>query len=461
MTISTETIAALAPDQASLNAANKLMSPGKWPLRAMDADRGLVWGECQGSGANPYRVVFDLGDHGSKCTCPSRKFPCKHVLALMWMFAGEAAKFAPAPPPDWVTDWLGRRRKPAEGAKREPASSGGKSLAAAAADLGAEAAPDPEAEARARAAAERRAAETEAALHAALADLETWLDDQLRTGLGGLLGDLSRCRAIAARMVDGKAQALAGRLDELPAEIMALSGEDRLDALIVHLGKLVVLSRAFRADPANPAVRRAIATSETREDLLATPEALRLGARWQVAGERIRTRRDGLVSQASYLMNLTPTEGAPAFALLLDFFPASVGRRNSAFAVGEQFEAELVFYPGASPLRAIIAERRPLDGQGAWPQAGAEPLLPAARHLAGAPWDIAVPILLPEGRIVLSERGKPWWRSADGALSLPLATAPPEVVLGLRLARSAALWDGMRLSLLSSDSDWGLVAHDA
>lgn len=458
MTITRETIAALAPDQASLNAANALLKPAKWPLREVDAN--VAWGECQGSGANPYRVVFDLGNHGYKCTCPSRKFPCKHVLALMWMYADGPSEFAGGRSPDWVEDWLGRRRKTDGGGKQDQPPATGKSLAAASL-AEPDKAPDPKAEERAKAAAERRAADTEAALRGAMEDLETWIADQLRTGLTGLLGDLSRCRAIAARMVDGKAQALAGRLDELPAELMALPAEERLDALIVRLGKLVLLARSFRADPANPAVRRSIATSENREDLLADPDALRVKAIWQVAGEHIRTRRDGLVSQATYLMNLTRTQGAPAFALLLDFFPASVGRRGSAFAVGEVFEAELVFYPGAAPLRAVIADRKAAEAGCEWPEAASDPLLDAARHFAASPWDLSAPVVMPEGRIVLSEKGKPWWRSVGGDLALPLADPPGDAALGMVLDRSAALWDGARLSLLSSTTAWGLVVPDA
>ncbi|MEM9726500.1 MAG: SWIM zinc finger family protein, partial [Pseudomonadota bacterium] len=109
-----DAIGALAPDAASLKAAASQMKPAKWPLRAQSASQeaeALVWGECQGSGANPYRVVFDAADLGYKCTCPSRKFPCKHVLALMSLFAEDATTFAPAEPPEWVREWLGRRRR--------------------------------------------------------------------------------------------------------------------------------------------------------------------------------------------------------------------------------------------------------------------------------------------------------------------------------------------------------------
>src|SRR5215470_11616687 len=88
MSFTLERIEALAPDQSSLAAARKLLKPSSWPTLA--EGEGLIWGECQGSGATPYRVAVNEADAGHKCTCPSRKFPCKHALALMWMRADEA-----------------------------------------------------------------------------------------------------------------------------------------------------------------------------------------------------------------------------------------------------------------------------------------------------------------------------------------------------------------------------------
>lgn len=76
-------IEAAAPDQASLSAAIKLLKPALWSGLSGSADGKLIWGDCQGSGANPYRLAVDLDNVGSKCTCPSRRFPCKHALALM------------------------------------------------------------------------------------------------------------------------------------------------------------------------------------------------------------------------------------------------------------------------------------------------------------------------------------------------------------------------------------------
>ena len=458
MSITSETVTALAPDQASLKAASKLMKASKWPVRAMNDASHLVWGECQGSGANPYLTVFDISDHGYKCTCPSRKFPCKHSLALMWMYAESPDEFEKsADVPQWVTDWLGRRRKTA-GKTAEKPSSTGKDLSLARAEDPVKP-QDPKAVARKEAAAKKRAESTEAAIMGATDDLETWIEDQLRTGLGALMNDLtSRCRAIAARMVDGKAGALAGRLDEIPATVLPLPGEERLDALLGCLSKLIILTRAYRIDPKSPEIRRAIATSETAEAVLKDPSAPRFQSTWEVVGEQITTRRDGLVSQATWLLNLG-TEG-PKFALLLDFFPVTLGRRAGAFAVGEQFVAELVFYPSKAPLRALIDQRSACDPI-PWPRTHDTPLADAAEFETQLPWNETAPVLLPAGRIGLSSTGTAWWLAAESDLALPIDQIPPDAVTGMLLDKTAALWNGTRLSVLSAQTKWGRVTLDA
>src|ERR1700745_3009275 len=104
MSLTLQRIEGLPPDQDSPGAARKILKPPSWATLA--AGEGLVWGECQGSGATPYRVVVHEADAGYKCTCPSRKFPCKHTLALMWMRVDKPAAFAAAAIPEWVKDWL-------------------------------------------------------------------------------------------------------------------------------------------------------------------------------------------------------------------------------------------------------------------------------------------------------------------------------------------------------------------
>jgi hypothetical protein len=458
MALSRSAIEAMAPDQGALSAASKLLQPAKWPSRARAGN--LIWGECQGSGANPYRVVADTEDPGSKCTCPSRKFPCKHALALMWMFVEDGAAFPDGNVPEWVTDWMGRRRKTGTSTgTNESKSSDGRSLKAAR-EAAPEAAPDSEAETRRKAASEKRAQDTNRSVRAATEDLDLWVADQLRTGLMGFLGDLAgRCRRIAARLVDAKAAALASRVDEMPSRLLSLSAEERVDAAINELGKLVVLTRAWRAAPGDPDLRREVVTSETRDDVLNNPDAPRVVSAWEVLGERIATRRDGLISQATWLMNLAPRQ--QRFAVLLDFFPASAGRRNSAFVAGQRFAAELAFYPARVPLRAVIASRGDPETVGDdWPAAESDPFADQAEQALITPWRTEIPLLLPQGRVCADAAGRGWWRSTDGAWA-PLREAPPPLALGAVIERAAGIWDGARLSLIAARTNWGRLSFDA
>nr|WP_294099702.1 SWIM zinc finger family protein [Sphingomonas sp.] len=167
MAIDLGRVEALATDQASLKAAAGLAKPGKWSGVGGSADGALIWGECAGSGANPYRVMADLRDLGNKCTCPSRKFPCQHVLALLWLNAETVVAFPPGEIPAWVSDWLDRRRggAPAGTAAAKPASDAPKDVRAA--QLAEPEAPeDPKAAARREAASAKRAEDTERAIAA-------------------------------------------------------------------------------------------------------------------------------------------------------------------------------------------------------------------------------------------------------------------------------------------------------
>ncbi|HJQ57158.1 MAG TPA: SWIM zinc finger family protein, partial [Vineibacter sp.] len=126
MAVDLNVVERLAPDQSALKAAASVAKPGNWPLLARSGDGALVWGECQGSGANPYRVMADTTDLGNKCTCPSRKFPCKHVLGLLVLVAKTGNSLPAAEPPAWVVEWLGRRRKTGGAAAQAEAASGDK-----------------------------------------------------------------------------------------------------------------------------------------------------------------------------------------------------------------------------------------------------------------------------------------------------------------------------------------------
>jgi hypothetical protein len=341
-----------------------------------------------------------------------------------------------------------------------PAASGESKSLSSARETPTQNAPDSEADARRKVASQKRAQDTRQSVYAATEDLDVWIADQLRTGLAGFLGALGeRCRRIAARLVDAKAGALASRIDEMPSRLLALSAEERVDAAIAELGKLVVLVRAWRASPNDPDLHREVVSSETRDQVLANPDAPHVTSLWEVLGERIVTRRDGLVSQATWLMNLGSEP--QRFAVLLDFFPASAGRRSGAFVAGERFHAELAFYPARAPLRAVIVSRgQTVDAFETWPEAPPDPFAEQAEQILIAPWRIEVPLLFPEGRICADAAGRAWWRSSQGMWA-PLRGPAPPLALGASIESAAGIWDGARLSLIAAQTNWGRFGFDA
>jgi uncharacterized Zn finger protein len=106
MPLSLEQVAEMAPDSSSAAAGKKLMALKNW--EALGQNPEAVWGLCRGSAT--YQVKVDLGNLGYHCSCPSRKFPCKHVIGLLMLFAASPDAVASCEPPDWVGEWIERRR---------------------------------------------------------------------------------------------------------------------------------------------------------------------------------------------------------------------------------------------------------------------------------------------------------------------------------------------------------------
>ncbi len=463
MEISLEIVQELAPDQASLNAAKKLLNPTKWPVREKAASLNSIWGQCQGSGAKPYYIMADVVDHGYKCTCPSRKFPCKHVLALMWQFAEGANDFLDKEPPEWVNDWLGRKRK-----SGTPNPDDDKPIAKKNINVTQEEelkALSPEEQTKKDAAKQKRAAQTKAktnaTISAGLVELQQWVSDQLRSGIGSFIKEMNeRCRRIAARLVDAKATSLASRLDELPAKLMVVRAELQANLAFKELGQLLLLSEAWFADNNDADARLAIATAENRDQVLSNSNTIRHSGIWGNVGEKIVTRRDGLVSHATWLLNTV--DDPIRFALLLDHYPASAGRREVGLSVGAQLEGVLAFYPSRYPLRAFLIEHKVLttESQVSWPKPSTDLWAGYQQQLSQLPWSEHYPYLLNTGRILRDSKGHYWWQDNLAQQHLPLSNANlPQLLLGCELRSAFILWDGDRAELFSAHTEqWGTIA---
>ncbi len=398
ISLSSEQVLALAPDTSSAQAARGLAVPHKWS--SLNLTPRALWGECRGSGAAPYQVQAALEGLALHCTCPSRKHPCKHTLALLLLAAGHADAFIPAAPPEWVRAWLAeraRREQPAAAHANGngPANGNGKPV------------PDPEVAAR-RAA--ERLAEREAKVAAGLDELARWLADLVRRGLAAAQTQPPRFwDNMAARLVDAQAPGLARRVRELGS--LPASGPGWPERLTDRLGRLHLLIEAYRHLPNLPAglqadVRAAAGWTVSQESLLATA-----GVRdaWQVLGRRIE-EEDHLRVQRTWLWGRATRQAA----LVLSFAAASQ-TLDTALVPGTQLNAELVFFPSAYPQRALVKPGAELQRFGGWP--GYATLAAAAeaygRALATQPWLERLPV--PLAAVTPLRLDGAWWlRDAAG-----------------------------------------------
>ncbi len=462
MQLSLKTIEDLAPDQSSLSAAKALLKPSKWPMLGQAPSINTIWGQCQGSGANPYSTMADTVNHGYKCTCPSRKFPCKHILALFWQFTENPKIFSVGDPPEWVNDWLGRRRKSGTGKSDQTPVTAVKNIHSVGNEIEEL---SPEESAKKEAAREKRSAQvkenTDASIRDGLNEFQQWVNDQLRTGIGIFIKEITdRCRRIAARLVDAKAANFASRLDELPAKILSIEKEFQTGAIIKELGQLVLLSEAWLTDSNDPDARRAVGTTETKDLVLNNPDALRKTGLWQKIGEKIFTRRDGLISHASWLLHLNDTE-APCFALLQDYYPAGTGKKETGFSSGQYIQGEIQFYTGRVPLRAFMVqyEISTSQTQVLWPDRHTDIRMLFAEQLRLLPWIEYCPGLLNSGRILIDNKKYFWKQSSDPGFCIPLInTSINPLLLACDIDSAFVLFDGERAEMLGAQTGkWGTL----
>jgi len=424
--LTTEQILALAPDASSAKAGRGLAGPRKWIT--LGTDDQAIWGECQGSGSKPYQVQIDLatGDLAYRCSCPSRKLPCKHTLGLLLLRASEAAEFTATTPPDWVSDWLAKR---AQTAQKRAAKHDQPQMV------------DTEAQAK-------RTAKREAKISAGLQELEQWLHDLIRQGLADLPGrPMSFWFTPAGRMVDAQAPGVARMLRDMAG--IPNSGTGWQSRLLERFGRLHLLIEGFKRLDTLPAATQAdIRTAlglTIREDDLRNEPGIR--DHWLVLGQQVE-KEENLTVQRTWLWG--QTSHRPALLLSFAAFNQTL---DHSLLPNSRLEAELVFYPGAVPLRAAVKARytppEPLNPT-------TLPALPTisaatgayAAALAANPWIERYPFLLRDVTII--RQGNRWAARDSANDTLPF---PPGFQDGWQfLARSgghpallAGEWDGKHL----------------
>jgi hypothetical protein len=93
---------AAAPNADAAKNGRGLVLKNKFIALHVSADETILFGECQGSGKEPYQCSCDFARPDQpthRCSCPSRQFPCKHCLGLMYAFV-QGKKFITAEVPE-------------------------------------------------------------------------------------------------------------------------------------------------------------------------------------------------------------------------------------------------------------------------------------------------------------------------------------------------------------------------
>lgn len=431
----TEQVLALAPDASSAKSGQALAVPRKWVV--LGAEQNCAWGTIQGSGKAPYQTCIDFSGPAFKCTCPSRKFPCKHGLGLLLMVAQQADVMVETQPPAWVVEWIAKRTEKEE-RKAAKATESDKPA-------------DPEAIANATRAADKRLASREARVTCGLDELGVWLDDLVRSGFAVLPGKPSSFWAApAARLVDAQAPGLARRLRMLDG--ITATGEgwpERLlqEVSLLHLAReawarMTSLPEGVRAD-----LRTAIGFTTNQEEVLAQP-----GLRdcWTVVGRRV-DEQERLRTQRTWLFGANTRRAA----LCLSFSAGPNQPLDASLVPGTRADAELAFFPSSWPLRAIVKKR----------YGSLQPVMPvlphktiaeanafAAEAITANPWVDRVPFAFPAVTPLRRTRGWVIRDAAGHALALNISEDKAWMLCSLSGGQPISLageWDGLIFTPLS------------
>ncbi len=434
MQLTLEQVTEMAPDGGSAAAGKKLMALKNWEDVGRSSD--ALWGLCRGSSL--YQVKVDFSNLGYKCSCPSRKFPCKHVLGLLMLWASSPDAAPDSAAPDWVVEWLEQRReKEAKKVERQ------------------EAAPEAIKKPVDEKAQQRRAAQRESRVSDGLARLNVWMRDLVRSGLAAVeTKPPSFWDDQAKRLVDAQAAGLASRVARLGG--LPRSSPDWPQRMLDELGRLTLLTHAWQRigqldQPLQADVRQILGWTVNQDELQRDGEQVR--DTWAVIGQwvddedRLRTQRSWVVGRESNRVGL-----------VLQFAPGNQPFAESIVSGSEQ-QGILVFYPGLARQRAKFLTREgtvePLTSRPPGVTSVEEFFTAVAQQVARGPWLSSFGAVLRDVSLVLHDNT---WHARDRhGHSIPLRGRDHWKMLAITGGQPfdlAGEWDGYSLRML------GFFAND-
>ncbi|HEY9758929.1 MAG TPA: SWIM zinc finger family protein [Oculatellaceae cyanobacterium] len=314
----------LAPDPEAAKRSKKLAIPNKW--LSLGCDGTSAWGMFQGSGQQPYQVKLDLlklqkGGEGWGCTCPSHKQPCKHCLGLLFIVVDQpdALRFGEAPP--YVQNWLD---KSAQRARKQLAKKQGNSEKVINSSQN-----------------DRAIQERKQKISAGLEELELWIINIIRHGLGDTqIGQYDFWNAKASRMVDAQAPGIAQWLRDMAG--IPLREDQWVEQLLDQLGRLYLLIQGFKrfdnlSEDAQADLRMVLGWPLRREDVQDNEGVV---DHWLVLGHHEAEMESKLRTQRLWLRG----QESERDALISEFAYGDLPFDTYLWP-GEMIEAELVFFP--------------------------------------------------------------------------------------------------------------------
>lgn len=189
-TVTEQQIQAMAPNANAVANGRKISKNGGFVRLERSEDATFYFGECKGSGKSNYMTSVDFIEPQvpvCRCSCPSRQFPCKHGIALLFEIM-ENKKFEICEIPE---DILKKREKKA---KKQEAASG---------DAGTELTEEEKAKKKAASAKASKSAKSKKLKKQleGLALVEKLVKDLLSAGLGTLGGTSVKTYAQIAKQL--------------------------------------------------------------------------------------------------------------------------------------------------------------------------------------------------------------------------------------------------------------------
>jgi SWIM zinc finger len=330
-------IQTLAPDDASFKAGKGLASKSKWLLSHYNGR--VLWGEIKGSGSKPYYTQIDVQDVAFKCSCPSRKFPCKHGIGLMLLWASDPAVTEMETEPSWVQEWMYKRVSKSEKVTETKIHS-------------------EEEQEKLDKSKQKRADDRIAGVENGVTELSLVLKDIIRTGILTLpQKDRSFFENLAARMVDAKANGLAAWVRRLGNINYAQENSVWQNEALEILGRLFLLTESFSNLATfngewQQSIKNLLGWSQSGKELLADDTTEIIKDTWIILGQET-TDLDDIVTQRTWLLGVSTNRTA----LVLNF-----GTRFSPLDItavsGSIIEAGVVFFPGVWKQRAVIKQTK-------------------------------------------------------------------------------------------------------